>query len=160
MGELSPRGYAFDAEDQGRKCLRLWMAVVASSISDACLPPVGFSASSLRAKRMMDMNPVIAKSKHIPREDSMSALYFLFEEGRADNVLLVLDISPKHFRDNLVACMHGEMYGRGVTTFTSVISEAQRRAFRFNYKWWLANQKLTQTYMTNYGNNRDEDHER
>lgn len=144
-------------DNEGLKCYKLWCAVVAAAVMDTCLHPVTFRHADTRAKQLMNLNPQVATSKKIPRKDAMSALYFLFEKDRADHILDILDIDPGHFRKSLVACMYGYKYGKGVTSFTSLITDSHRIGFRFNYAWWLANQQLVNNYVMSHINNEKDD---
>jgi hypothetical protein len=87
----------------------LLSAVVALAVQDAQLPP-----------------RKIGKVR-IPKDEAISAIYFLFQHS--DSYLNLLDMDPEQFRDRLLKLMF-EM-NKKVVQFES----SKRRNFRYNYQW-------------------------
>jgi hypothetical protein len=101
--------YELDYKAQGTANIVLLSAVVALAVQDAQLPP-----------------RKIGKVR-IPKDEAISAIYFLFQHS--DSYLNLLDMDPEQFRDRLLKLMF-EM-NKKVVQFES----SKRRNFRYNYQW-------------------------
>jgi len=101
--------YELDYRAQGTANIVLLSAVVALAVQDAQLPP-----------------RKIGKVR-IPKDEAISAIYFLFQHS--DSYLNLLDMDPEQFRDRLLKLMF-EM-NKKVVQFES----SKRRNFRYNYQW-------------------------
>lgn len=101
--------YKLDYRAQGTAHIRLISAVVALAVQDAQLAP-------RKIGRI-----------RIPTDESISAIYFLFQHS--DNYLNFLDMDPEQFRNRLLKLMF-EMNEK-VVQFES----SKRRNFRYNYQW-------------------------
>jgi len=101
--------YELDYKAQGIAYRRLLAAVVALAVQDAQLPP-----------------RKIGKVR-IPKDEAISAIYFLFQHS--DSYLNLLDMDPEQFRDRLLKLMFD--MNKKVVQFES----SKRRNFRYNYQW-------------------------
>ena len=109
--------YKLDYRAQGTANSRLLSAVVALAVQDAQLAP-----------------RKIGKIR-IPTDESISAIYFLFQHS--DSYLNLLDIDPEQFRDRLLKLMF-EM-NKKVVQFES----SKRRNFRYNYQWMRRKENIS-----------------
>ena len=101
--------YELDYKAQGTANIVLLSAVVALAVQDAQLPP-----------------RKIGKVR-IPKDEAISAIYFLFQHS--DSYLNLLDMDPEQFRDRLLKLMFD--MNKKVVQFES----SKRRNFRYNYQW-------------------------
>jgi hypothetical protein len=101
--------YELDYRAQGTANIVLLSAVVALAVQDAQLPP-----------------RKIGKVR-IPKDEAISAIYFLFQHS--DSYLNLLDMDPEQFRDRLLKLMFD--MNKKVVQFES----SKRRNFRYNYQW-------------------------
>lgn len=118
---VNPTSNSFlDINEQTRACQKLLASVVHLSIKDACTrPPTGKKGKSLG-----DIHT-----------DAFTALRFLFGEGVAglNEYATWLDFDAGQFRKKLLEMMRDD-----TAKFVFSIGPEDRRAFRYNYKTWLA----------------------
>jgi len=100
-------------EIQAQRCKKLLWSVIQLAVDDACKAPY----------------------KTRPQDDTITAMRFLIGdkmESGLDSYLMWLDVDSKEFRRRLVEAMFSER--------TDKFNDLAKRAFRFNYNWYLRNE--------------------
>ena len=98
---------------QTERCKKLLWSVIQLAVDDSCKAPY----------------------KTRPQDDTITAMRFLIGdriESGLDSFLLWLDVDSKEFRRRLVEAMFSER--------TDKFNDLAKRAFRFNYNWYLRNE--------------------
>jgi hypothetical protein len=71
----------------------------------------------------------VAPLKDSPSAKAKTAMRFI--TTNIDNYLIWLDVDAGNFRKRLIEAMYTEQ--------TNKFSDMDKRAFRYNYKWWINN---------------------
>jgi len=116
-----------DQSFQNKACQRLFASVISQAIRDACLPPIDREtkrqAEEFEGKRQTEV--------------AIDAIEFLFGENKSFHLYMsLLDMHADHFRSKLLDAMESERPGY----FSMTISDAQRRAFRWNHLQYVKRQ--------------------
>ena len=97
---------------QVKRCRQLFSTVIELTIADACAKPIVSPREDMR-----------------PMARAITAMRFI--TTNIDNYLTWLDMDTGNFRKRLIEALHTEQPNK--------FSDADKRAFRYNYKWWINN---------------------
>ena len=117
-----------DQSFQNQACTRLFASVISQAIRDACLPPIDREtkrqAEDFEGKRQTEI--------------AVDAIEFLFGENKSFHLYMsLLDMHADHFRSKLLNAMESSA---NTGYFNMMISDVQRRAFRWNYLQYVKRQ--------------------
>jgi hypothetical protein len=115
---------------QNKACQRLFASVISQAINDACIPPI--DQETKRQAEEFDGNR--------QTKIAIDAIEFLFGENKIFHLYMsLLDMHADHFRSKLLDAMESERPGYFILKGVK-ISDAQRRAFRWNHLQYVKRQ--------------------